>query len=106
VVIMVSTSCQQLNQVMRHAPPDDTPENAKYIHLVVLWLRVKDRTAELQRQLDRLQADIAADVARGSPQALVAASARADRLAVDAVDVAQLIVFADHLYQRLMAFVT
>jgi hypothetical protein len=103
---MVSTYSHRLNQVIQHAPPDDTPENAKYIHLVVLWLRVKERTAELQRQLDRLQADIAAEVRAGSPQALVAASELADRLAIDAIDVAQLLVFAEQLYQRLMAFAT
>ena len=106
VVRMVSTYSQRLNQVIRHAPPDDTPENATYIRLVVLWLRVKERTAELQRQLDRLQAEIADDVRAGSPQALVVASERADRLAIDAIDVAQLIVFAEYLYQRLMAFIT
>src|SRR5919202_3995201 len=76
---MVSTYSPRLNQVIQHAPPDDTPENAKYIHLVVLWLRVKERTAELQRQLDRLQVDIATEVRAGSPQALVAASELADR---------------------------
>ena len=102
---MVSTYSPRLNQVIRQAPPDDTPENAKYIRLVVLWLRVKDRAAERQRYLDRLASEIAADLACGSPQALAAASERADRLSVDAVDVAQLIVFADHLYQRLMGFV-
>ena len=102
---MVSTYSPRLNQVIRHAPPDDTPENARYIRLVVLWLCVKDRAAERQRYLDRLASEIAADLARGSPQALGAASERADRLSVDAVDVAQLIVFADHLYQRLMGFV-
>src|SRR5919202_7124878 len=40
---------------------------------------------------------------RSLPQALVAAAELADRLAIDAIDVAQLQVFADDVYQRLMA---
>jgi hypothetical protein len=100
---MVSTCSQRLNQVIRHAPPDDAPENATYIRYVVLWLRVKNRTAQLQRQIDRLHAEIAAEVRAGSPQALVAASELADRLAHDAIDAAQLLVFAEQVYQRLMA---
>ena len=81
------------------------PKTSLDYALVVLWLRVKDRAAERQRALDHLAAEIAADLVRGSPQALVAASDLADQLAIDAVDVAQLLVFADHLYQRLLGFV-
>ena len=43
---------------------------------------------------------------RSSPQALVAAAELADRLAIDAIDVAQLMVFAEHLYQQLLAVVS
>jgi hypothetical protein len=102
---MGSTYCQRLNQIMRLAPPDDAPDNARYIRYVVLWVRATERTADLQRQLDRLQADIAAAVRAGSPHALVAASDRAERLALAAIDVAQLLVLADSVYQRLMAIV-
>jgi hypothetical protein len=45
-------------------------------------------------------------LALGSPQALVAASQLADRLAIDALDAAQLLVFAENLYQRLMDLAT
>ncbi len=72
---------------------------------MVLWVRANERTADLQRQLDRLQADIAAAVRAGSPHALVAASDLAERLALAAIDVAQLLVLADSVYQRLMAIV-
>ena len=99
---MGSTYCQRLNQIMRLAPPDDAPDNARYLRYVVLWLRATERTADLQRQLERLHAEIAAEVRAGSPHALVAASDLADRLAIAAIDVAQLLVFADDLYQRLM----
>ena len=104
-VRMGSTYCQRLNQIMRLAPPDDAPVNTRYLRYVVLWLRATERTADLQRQLDRLHAEIAAEVRAGSPQSLVAASERADRLASAALDVAQLLVLADDVYQRLMAFV-
>ena len=43
---------------------------------------------------------------RSSPQALVAAAELADRLAIDAIDVAPLMVFAEHLYQQLLAVVS
>ena len=102
---MVSTYGERLNQLMRLAPPDDAPDNARYIRYVVLWVRATERTADLQRQLDRLQADIAAAVRAGSPHALVAASDLAERLALAAIDVAQLLVLADSVYQRLMAIV-
>ena len=103
---MVSTYSQRLNEVIRLAPSDDAPENTKYIRYVVLWVRVKERTAVLQRHLDQLLSEIAADIALGSPQALVSAAAKSDQLASDASDVAQLMVFAEYLYQRLMALVT
>ena len=104
-VRMGSMYCQRLNQLMRLAPPDDAPDHARYLRYVVLWLRAHERTAELQRQIDRLHAEIAAEVRAGSPHALVAASERTDRLALAALDVAQLLVLADSVYQRLMAIV-
>ena len=104
-VHMGSTYCQHLNQIIRLAPPDDAPENARYLRYVVLWLRATERTADLQRQLERLHAEIAAEVRAGSPHALVAASDLAERLALAAIDVAQLLVLADSVYQRLMACV-
>ena len=103
---MVFADSQRLEQVVQLAPPDDAPENPRYVRTVVLWLRVRDRTVVLQRQLDRLHAEIGACLTIGSPQALVAASQLADRLAIDALDVAQLLVFADALYQQLMALVS
>jgi hypothetical protein len=103
---MVSTDSQRLNQVIRLAPPDDAPENAKYIRYVVLWLRVKERTADLQRHIDQLQAEMAANIRGASSEAFVAAAETADHLAIHAIDVAQLKVFSETLYQRLVAFVT
>jgi hypothetical protein len=102
---MTPADDQSLTQIMRLAPPPGTPENAKYIRYAVLWMRVKERTVVLQSHLDRLQSEISANIVEASVQALVVASERADQLAVDSLDVAQLMVFADDLYGRLAAFV-
>src|SRR5919199_4942694 len=99
---MRPTDSQRLQQIIRRAPPDGTRHNARYMRYVVLWLRVQDRTAQLQRRLDGLQAAIAAAMTVASPPAFVAAAERADQFATAAIDVAQLQVFADDVYQRLM----
>ena len=96
----------QLQQIIQLAPPDDAPQNPRYVRTVVCWLRARDRCAVLQRQLDRMGDEIGTWLALGSPQALVAASQLADRLAIDALDAAQLLVFAENLYQRLMDLAT
>ena len=95
-----------LGTLIRLAPPAGTPAHTTYMRYLRLWRRVQDRTAALQRRLAWLQSAIAADLARDSPQGFVAAATKADQFAIDAVDVAQLIVLADTLYQRLMACVT
>ncbi|HZB96195.1 MAG TPA: hypothetical protein VE268_09550 [Herpetosiphonaceae bacterium] len=102
---MIPSDDQSLNQIMRLAPPEGTPENAKYIRYALLWVRVKERTVVLQSYLDCLQSEIAANIVQASAQALVTASERADRLAIVSLDVAQLMVFANDLYQRLLDFV-
>ncbi len=94
------------NDWSKLAPPEGTPQHARYMRYVRLWTRVKERTAVLQGQLDHLQAEIAANIGAASTAALVLASERADRLAIDTLDVAQLTVFADYFHQRLTAFVT
>ena len=102
---MACTESSGLKQLLQLAPPNDTPENARYMRTVELWLRVRERTAVLQDQLDDLQTQVAADLRIGLPDAYVAAAERADRLAVVALDVAQLKVLADDLYHRVMAWV-
>ena len=50
-----------------------------------------------------LPTDFAAAMTVASPHAFVTAAERADQFATAAIDVAQLQVFADDVYQRLMA---
>ena len=100
---MVSTDSHRLNQVIRLAPPDDAPENPRYIRYAVLWLRARDPTAVLQRHLGQVHAAIADAMTGDSPQAFTAAAERANQFATAALDVAQLQVFAAYIYRRLLA---
>ena len=101
---MCSTDSYRLQQIMRRAPPDGTQEYARYMRYVGLWRRVRERIAYLQRHLDQLHAAIADAITGDSPHAFVAAAERADQLATAALDVAQLQVFAEYIYRRLLAW--
>ncbi len=95
-----------LGTLIRLAPPEGTPAHTTYMRYLRLWRREQDRMAALQCRLAWLQSAIAADLARDSPQGFVAAATKAEQFATAAIDVAQLQVFADDVYQRLMACVT
>ena len=97
---MASHGHPWLNRLMRCAPPDVTSQSARAVRYGVLWVRVTERIAVLRSHLDRLQAQIAADLVCGSPDALVAAAERAATLATDLIDVAQLEGFAGELAVR------
>ena len=90
--------CDDLAMV---APPAGTPEHATYMRYVRMWTRLKQRTAELQLHIDHLQSEIAVNIVEASPQAIVVASETAHHLAIDAIDLAQLMVFAEYLCQHL-----
>ena len=83
------------------APPEGTPEHVTDMRYVRMWTRLKQRTAELQQHIDQLQSEIAVNIVEASPQAVVTAAETANHLAIDAIDLAQLMVFAEYLSQRL-----
>ncbi len=98
---VVMGTLHPLDNLATFAPPAGTPEHAKYMRYAGLWMRLKQRTAELQQQIDQLQSEIAVNIVEARPQAVVVAAETADRLAIDAIDLAQLMVFAEYLCQHL-----
>ena len=80
-----------------------TPEYRRYLRYATMRTRLQARIRDLHGHLERLHACIADDLAVGSPEALVAAAARAEALAHAAVDLAQLEVFVADYALRLDA---
>jgi hypothetical protein len=66
-----------------------------------MWTRLKQRIAELQQHIDQLQSEIAVNIVEAAPQAIVTAAETANHLAIDAIDLAQLMVFAGYVCQHL-----